>query len=76
MSDVPHRRDLPERLGDYRSVKRRYYRWIEMRKLAQPQTTFAVSEPSFSARRDAERPAADPVDEMWDTVGQRCSCGA
>ncbi|URK86169.1 IS5 family transposase (plasmid) [Rhizobium sp. RCAM05350] len=23
-------RDLPERLGDYRSVKRRYYRWIEM----------------------------------------------
>ncbi len=26
-------RDLPERLGDYRSVKRRYYRWIEMRVL-------------------------------------------
>ncbi|MDR6953643.1 transposase [Ancylobacter sp. 3268] len=24
------RRDLPERLDDYRSVKRRYYRWIEM----------------------------------------------
>lgn len=23
-------RDLPERLGDYLSVKRRYYRWIEM----------------------------------------------
>jgi len=23
-------RDLPERLGDYRSVKHRYYRWIEM----------------------------------------------
>jgi transposase len=23
-------RDLPERLGDYRAVKRRYYRWIEM----------------------------------------------
>ncbi len=23
-------RDLPERLGDYRSVKQRYYRWIEM----------------------------------------------
>lgn len=23
-------RDLTERLGDYRSVKRRYYRWIEM----------------------------------------------
>ena len=23
-------RDMPERLGDYRSVKRRYYRWIEM----------------------------------------------
>jgi transposase len=23
-------RDLPEYLGDYRSVKRRYYRWIEM----------------------------------------------
>jgi len=23
-------RDLPERLGNYRSVKRRYYRWIEM----------------------------------------------
>ncbi|MFD2054861.1 IS5 family transposase [Mesorhizobium calcicola] len=23
-------RDLPERLGDYRSVKRRYYRWIGM----------------------------------------------
>ncbi len=23
-------RDLPEQLGDYRSVKRRYYRWIEM----------------------------------------------
>ncbi|MBY3224594.1 IS5 family transposase [Rhizobium laguerreae] len=23
-------RDLPERLGDYRSVKRRYYRWIEV----------------------------------------------
>jgi transposase len=22
-------RDLPERLGDYRSVTRRYYRWIE-----------------------------------------------
>jgi transposase len=22
-------RDLPERLGDYGSVKRRYYRWIE-----------------------------------------------
>ena len=22
-------RDLPERLGGYRSVKRRYYRWIE-----------------------------------------------
>lgn len=27
-------RDLPERLGDYRSVKRRYYRWIEMGVLA------------------------------------------
>jgi transposase len=26
-------RDLPERLGDYRSVKRRYYRWIGMRVL-------------------------------------------
>jgi transposase len=24
------RRDLPERLGDYETVKRRYYRWIEM----------------------------------------------
>ena len=23
-------RDLPARLGDYRTVKRRYYRWIEM----------------------------------------------
>jgi len=23
-------RDVPERLGDYRSVKRRYYRWIDM----------------------------------------------
>ena len=23
-------RDLPERFGDYRSVKRRYYRWIGM----------------------------------------------
>jgi transposase len=23
-------RDLPERLGDYGTVKRRYYRWIEM----------------------------------------------
>ncbi len=23
-------RDLPDRLGDYRSVKPRYYRWIEM----------------------------------------------
>ena len=23
-------RDLPERLGDYRAVKRRYYSWIEM----------------------------------------------
>ena len=23
-------RDLPERFGDFRSVKRRYYRWIEM----------------------------------------------
>jgi transposase len=23
-------RDLPERLGDYQAVKRRYYRWIEM----------------------------------------------
>ena len=23
-------RDLPERLGDYRAVKRRFYRWIEM----------------------------------------------
>ncbi len=23
-------RDLPERLGDYSTVKRRYYRWIEM----------------------------------------------
>ena len=23
-------RDLPERLGDYRAVKRRYYRWIGM----------------------------------------------
>lgn len=23
-------RDLPERLGNYGSVKRRYYRWIEM----------------------------------------------
>ena len=23
-------RDLPERLGDFRSVKRRYYRWIAM----------------------------------------------
>ena len=23
-------RDLPERCGDYQSVKRRYYRWIEM----------------------------------------------
>jgi transposase len=27
------RRDLPERFGDYQSVKRRYYRWIEMRVL-------------------------------------------
>jgi hypothetical protein len=24
------RRDPPERFGDYPSVKRRYYRWIEM----------------------------------------------
>ena len=23
-------RDLPERLGDYETLKRRYYRWIEM----------------------------------------------
>jgi transposase len=23
-------RDLPAQLGDYRAVKRRYYRWIEM----------------------------------------------
>jgi transposase len=23
-------RDLPERLGDYETVKRRYYRWVEM----------------------------------------------
>jgi transposase len=23
-------RDLPKRLGDYATVKRRYYRWIEM----------------------------------------------
>jgi transposase len=23
-------RDLPERLGDYETVKRRYYRWIQM----------------------------------------------
>ena len=23
-------RDLPERLGDYETVKRRYYRWIEI----------------------------------------------
>jgi transposase len=23
-------RDLPERFGDYQSVKRRYYRWVEM----------------------------------------------
>jgi transposase len=23
-------RDLPERLGDHETVKRRYYRWIEM----------------------------------------------
>ena len=23
-------RDLPERLGDFQTVKRRYYRWIEM----------------------------------------------
>ena len=23
-------RDLPERLGDYATAKRRYYRWIEM----------------------------------------------
>ena len=23
-------RDLPERLGDYQTVKRRHYRWIEM----------------------------------------------
>jgi transposase len=23
-------RDLPEELGDYATVKRRYYRWIEM----------------------------------------------
>ena len=23
-------RDLPERLGDYETVKRRYYRWIDM----------------------------------------------
>ena len=23
-------RDLPEQLGDYQTVKRRYYRWIEM----------------------------------------------
>lgn len=23
-------RDLPERFGDYQTVKRRYYRWIEM----------------------------------------------
>lgn len=22
-------RDLPERLGDHRTVKRRYYRWVE-----------------------------------------------
>jgi transposase len=27
-------RDLPERFGDYQSVKRRYYRWIEMGVLA------------------------------------------
>ena len=25
-----HWRDLPERLGNFRAVKRRYYRWIEL----------------------------------------------
>src|SRR5207245_719567 len=28
--DGPLRRDLPERFGKHQSVKRRYYRWIEM----------------------------------------------
>jgi transposase len=28
-------RDLPEELGDYATVKRRYYRWIEMGVLAE-----------------------------------------
>ena len=34
-------RDLPERFGDYQSVKRRYYRWIEMGVLDQILAAFA-----------------------------------
>src|SRR5690606_22775112 len=34
-------RDLPERLGDYRSVKGRYYRWIEMGVLDEMLTVLA-----------------------------------
>ena len=34
-------RDLPERFGDYQSVKRRYYRWIEMDVLDQILAAFA-----------------------------------
>jgi transposase len=34
-------RDLPERFGGYQSVKRRYYRWIEMGVLDQVLGAFA-----------------------------------
>ena len=34
-------RDLPERFGGYQSVKRRYYRWIEMGVLDQILAAFA-----------------------------------
>ena len=34
-------RELPERLGDHRVVKRRYYRWIEMKVLDDMLTVLA-----------------------------------
>lgn len=35
-------RDLPERLGDHRAVKRRYYRWIERGVLDQVLTALSA----------------------------------
>lgn len=41
-----------------------------MGKFAQFQTTFGASRALPLARMDAERPAADALDEMWDAISQ------